>query len=204
MTNFAWGNPITGVREVAPTLEEARCLVWNELQDGKAEPLTEIFEQERVGSVNLTGSTLLTSEKWEGGYAFAAPNNGKRLAFEEWPFTVAAIIFRLREMEDPPEEVIVYRQRLAETVNSDDAEPPAPPEEMMSAYRVPHPDTPGSLIQQVLDGTCYDLQRAQILAMLWIAEALHDLGEPKRARRWVLCHILALWLMVFLLIFFRH
>lgn len=206
MTNFAWANPITGVREVAPTLKEARYLVHGELRDSGsigAPPVT-IFEQERAGIVSANSATLDAEEPWEDGYAFASPVDGKRSWVGGWDITVEVIQILLNEMEEAPESVIVYRQRKVDEMYYGCPAPPAPPEEMMSAYRVPHPDTPGSLIQQVLDGTCYDLQRAQILAMLWIAEALHDLGEPKRARRWVLCHILALWLMVFLLIFFRH
>lgn len=220
MTNFAWANPITGVREVAPTLEEARYLVYGELRDSGSidTPPVTIFEQERAGVVSANYSTREIVEPWEHGYAFASPADGKRSCVGGWDITVEVIQILLNGMEEAPESVIVYRQRKVDEMYYGCPAPPAPPEEMMSAYRVPPPDTPESLIRQVSDGTCYDLQRAQILAMLWIAEALQgvpvlvrksvneDLGEFKGARHhWTEWLNLFLWiLMVFLLIFFRH
>ena len=206
MTNFAWANPITGVREIASTLEEARYLVWQELSTvAWYEPqVCHIFEQQRAGIVTKTTATREIAELWNSGYAFASPVDGKRAWVGGWDITVRTIQNLLSGMEEAPDSVIIYRQREVARVLSKDPAPeaPAPP-------RPPAADTPESLIASVSEGTCYDLQRAQILAMLWIAEALQErypgiktetiVAETGPSWRWMLAaaclgFILGIWL----------
>ena len=185
MTNFAWANPSTGVRRQAATLEAARRELWEELQEhikrNEIAPTTSvnamIFEQERAGAVSKSSAIVEVEEWWPGGYAYASPVNGERYIVASWNTAADNLIRILREMVEPPHEVIVYRQKACVTVHSSDPEPavPAPP-------APPAPDTPASLIQAVQEGTCYDLNRAQILAMLWIAEALKELSAMRGAR----------------------
>ena len=171
--NYAWANPTTGIREQASTKEEARLLAWEELhtEDDRHTTVT-IFEQERIGSVTSTTATLDAGDRWEAGYAWANPSSGRRDSAGAWEYAVEDIQFAFAEMGEsvPVDSVTVYRQRLAEIVHWNDPKPETP------APTIPDPDTPQSLIEQVLQGTCGDLGRAQLLAMLWIADGLQEVG----------------------------
>lgn len=199
MSNYAWANPTTGIREQSSTKEEARLLAWEELQKDFADDhvTVRIFEQERIGSVTSTSQTLDTHETWEAGYAWADPRDGKRECAMSWASALDQIQRAFVELGGsvPVDSVTVYRQRLAEIVHWNDPKPETP------APTIPESDTPQSLIEQVLQGTCGDLGRAQLLAMLWIAQsgmeiagALHymrsgppqqRLGPWQRFKRWV-------------------
>jgi hypothetical protein len=186
VTNFAWANPSTGVRRQEATLEAARHFLWHELQIATKDFLPThslsgvIYEQERAGVVAESSVNFEIEGWWPGGYGYASPIDGKRQHASCWVDAVEGIRADLAEI-DSPVEVIVYRQRSVATVHSTDPEPaapaPAPP---------PDDDTPSSLIRDVMAGTCYDLGRAQLLALLWIAEmAMEREGRanmPYRAR----------------------
>jgi hypothetical protein len=189
--NYAWANPTTGIREQAGTQAEARQRVWQELKSAGAGSFTsngaalidpvKIYEQEAVGWASNEKYEVTLSAVWDS-YAFTDPSTGKRCIVGSFDMA------RLRIAEAWPEHapvdsVTIYRQRLAFEVRWDDPEPeaPAPPEA--------EEETPSSLIAQVLAGNCADFGRAQLLASLWIADALQrrygpgDVLRPRRTSR---------------------
>ena len=187
--NYAWANPTTGIREQASTLEEAKYLAWAELQviPLGSLPSTVICEQERVGTVAKGTRTLDIEKPWDGGYAWANPRDGKRKMAATWYGAVEQIQHAFADLGEgvSVESVSVYRQRQACVVCFDDPEPGPP------APVVIPPDTPQSLIEEVMDGSCADPGRAQLLAMLWIAGSLQEVagalhymspGPPERTR----------------------
>ena len=118
--------------------------------------------------------TLQYEVPWSAGYAWASPLTGHRHFTATWEDAVHAIQEEFAACQNAPvDSVVVYRQREAFQVTYDEPkpEPPAP-------VVIP-PDTPQSLIQSVMDGTCADLSRASILASLWIAEALQGIQNGR-------------------------
>jgi hypothetical protein len=165
--NYAWANPSTGIREQASTKEEARLLAWEALQklETGAPEHVAVFEQEPAGSASPSAWDLTNSEPWADGYAWTDLNTGQRNSTDTIEIAVCDIQTNW-PAHVPFDSVTIYRQRRAFWVNFDDPkpEPPAP-------IVIP-PDTPSSLLQSVMEGSCADLGRAQLLAMLWIAESL--------------------------------
>lgn len=178
MTNFAWANPTTGVRRQAATLEAARHEAWEELQEDRTGAIQAvIYEQERVGIAGMATASWEIHESWGEGYAGASPKDGRRFYRSTWTAAVELVRELLGGMQEPPQEVVIYRQRAATIVYSTDPEPAAPVPLLIED------NTPASLIRDVLAGTCYDPGRAQLLAMLWIAEGVqklaHELSPPE-------------------------
>lgn len=167
--NYAWAHPINGTREQAETLEEARFRLWTELQsEGSGQSSAAIFEQERIGWVERSQFYIDDPEPWES-YAWASPFDGKRMISyakeANAAATVAQVSFKLVASDSPADQVALYRQRAAAIIYRSDPRPvePRPPDPVL--------DTPKSLLYQILSGeTEVDLQRAQVLALLWIAE----------------------------------
>jgi len=174
--NYAWSHPETGIREQDDSPENARRRVWEALQAPKLSALAvPVFEQEPAGYVTKTTNHLDVPEFWDG-YAWANPTNGRRESNHYWVDVVSSIVEAWPE-NSPTEQVIVYRQRVAFWVKATDPEP-APP-------AVPDDDSPASLIEQVMEGNCADLNRASLLAQLWMAQSLmeiagylHNLDSP--------------------------
>jgi hypothetical protein len=188
--NYAWANPSTRVRQQAATAEEARYHAWEALQllvmhaeidRPKTDYRVQVYEQEAAGWVAVdrdplgeihTRSELTLCEPWEAGYAFASPKDGRRAIREDFASAVS-LVTELWPEHSPAESVTIYRQRPAFEVKWDDPKPPAPiPAEIQ-------PDTPSSLIEQIQTGTCSDPGRAQLLAMLWIAQSLQAIQGKK-------------------------
>lgn len=172
MSNYAWSNPSTGVREQAVDEDEARLQAWESLHKAPELPhqtAVPVFEQQVAGWASQTESDQSIAETWGNGYAWTDPVHGKRCQISEWGIAVAIIQSGWPE-HAPVDQVMIYRQRLAFVVKWDDPrpEPPAPV--------AIEPDTPSSLIQQVMEGTCGDLQRASLLASLWIAASLQEVA----------------------------
>jgi len=195
MINYAWANPSTGVREQAGTKEEARSRAWESLHAGPFDTVPVlVFEQEPVGRASNTSSGQEIIEQWEGGYAFTHPANGERciaFTFDEARKWIAA------EWPEhaPIDSVVIYRQRLAFEVHWDDPKPETP-----APVEIPD-DTPQSLIQAVMQGSCADLQRASLLANLWIAASLQEIAGalhymssgPSRDQSGLFARIRAWW-----------
>jgi hypothetical protein len=193
--NYAWANPSTGIREQAGTKEEARERVWKELQKppGVAAEVQEshgwssneklvaipvaagVYEQEPVGWSSNEKFDLAIPEPWDS-YAFTNPTSGHREIVGSFDMARIRIAEAWPE-HAPVDSVTIYRQRLAFEVRWDDPEPeaPTPPE--------PEEETPSSLIAQVLAGNCADFGRAQLLASLWIADALQKRYRLRRVSR---------------------
>lgn len=170
--NYAWANPSTGIREQSSTPEEARLRVWEELQiwehSTEPEPPTVwVFEQESAGWCSSVASDCILTLDDEHSYAWADPEDGMRYSAGTFAGAVHGIQTSW-PANAPVDQVTVYRQRHAFSVRFDDPKP-----ELPAPVEMP-PDTPQSLIEQVLSGNCPDLGRAQLLAMLWIAEALQE------------------------------
>jgi hypothetical protein len=195
MSNFAWANPSTGIREQSNSKDEARLLVWKELQEVSPGPEEAkvnviVYEQERAGVIGENSQTFDDPAEtfdrfssWES-YAWADPRDGRRVMAQSRGIAVQTIQIELGLLDHAPvDSVALYRQRKAFTVDWNDARPadPAPAE-------IPI-DTPSSLIEQVMEGTCADLNRASLLASLWIAQSLQEVagalhymspGPPRR------------------------
>jgi len=172
--NYAWANPTTGIREQASTREEARLRVWTELReserlpDPQALPEAQVYEQEAAGWSSKENFDLTIPEPWDS-YAFTDPTTGTRCIVGSFDMARIRIAEAWPE-HAPVDSVTIYRQRLAFDVRWDDPRPEAPaPAEIER-------DTPSSLIEQVMDGSCGDLGRAQLLATLWIAESLQEVA----------------------------
>jgi hypothetical protein len=167
MIEYAWAHPETLVRERAKTDREAMRRAWEELQScpdwGRR---IFIYQQERAGTVGKTSSSLEVPESWPSGWAWARPDNAERCMDATFDAATGKIQAILDEMPDPPESVVVYRQRACLIVTKEDPEPAIPEPEQ------PELDTPTSLISAVADGTRTDFDVITTLAMLWIAEAL--------------------------------
>ena len=189
--NYSWANPSTGIREQVATKEEARLLAWEEVQKAaKFQPISflsvGVFEQEAAGWASKAAYEQLPIDPWPDGYAFSNPKDGARESYrnfanaaeriaDEWPEHYN----RTCSSQAPVDQVTIYRQRLAFEVRWDYRQQLAfevrwddPKPELPTPPVIP-PDTPSSLIHSVMEGSCADLGRAQLLAMLWIAEALH-------------------------------
>lgn len=139
--------------------------------------LVNVYEQERVGVVRPQMLAILEiPEAWEAGYAWASPDDGKRDRASTWDRAVSMIQTNW-PTHSPIDEVAVYRQRLGFIIHRDDPHPGLP------AKIEPAPETPGSLIQQVLDGTLADQTRASLLSQLWIAESLQEIVMYQVRRR---------------------
>ncbi len=188
-SNYAWANPSTGIREQSNSKEEARLLVWREIQEASPAPEEAgisviVYEQEPAGKASKENCTLdnpTDGMSWDG-YAFANPSDGMRESYSVFIDAANRIAEQWPE-HAPMESVVIYRQREAFWVFCDDPEP-AP----LIAAEIPL-DTPSSLIDQVMEGTCADLQRASLLASLWIAQSLQEVagalhymspGPPRR------------------------
>ena len=182
MINYAWANPTTGIREQAASAAEARFHAFEALERHKQTRGTlpfhlVVYEQEIAGRVTRSTDMLFEPEAWQAGYAWANPNTGQRDTTETWKIAVEDIQL-VWPADAPIDFVTVYRQRFAFNVDLDDRRPEAP-----APAEIP-PDSPASLIQAVMEGTCADLGRAQLLAMLWIAEALRRrVPNPPRYNR---------------------
>ncbi len=175
-SNYAWANPSTGIREQSNSKEEARLLVWREIQEASPAPEEAgisviVYEQEPAGKASKENCTLdnpTDGMSWDG-YAFANPSDGMRESYSVFIDAANRIAEQWPE-HAPMESVVIYRQREAFRVYCDDPEP-AP----LIAAEIPL-DTPSSLIDQVMEGTCADLQRASLLASLWIAQSLQEVA----------------------------
>lgn len=180
MSNYAWANPQTGIREQASSLEDAVRRVWLELQTQVeiCQSDANVYEQEPAGQVEKRTAVHNTMGPWEGGYAWASPAGALRLSAPNWENAVQRIQSALDSMTDAPDAVIVYRQRVAITVYQDDPEPPAPSAVPMEL------DTPTSLIAGILGCSRSDYDVMTTLAMLWIAESLQKLisGDEEALR----------------------
>jgi hypothetical protein len=181
--NYAWSHPETGVREQDDSAENARRRVWEELQAPKISPskalAVPVYEQEPIGWVSQSNKWHDIPEAWDS-YAWTDPNNGRRHSDPFWCEVVKSIQETWPE-NSPVEKVIVYRQRLAFWAKATDPEPapPAPP-------AAPDDDSPASLIEQVIHGNCADLNRASLLAQLWMAQSLMEIAgyvHRREARR---------------------
>jgi hypothetical protein len=143
--NFAWSNPVTGLREqtphayhpyfageLGPLRQEARRRAWESLQaDPEQSPAVEVYEQIRAGRVSAQmESDIDLIELMRAGwnqedcdFAFCDPATGNRHIVGEWPGYLKEVL-----ANDPSgsiSEVIIYATRPAFIVKRDDPAPPA-------------------------------------------------------------------------------
>lgn len=175
---YAWANPTTGIREQAPTIEEARYRVWNELQEMKRPPqFVEIHEQVAAGSVSRSGSSVSdgfrenNNEWWEDLWAWADPINAAREIRTSLHAAIRTIQERLSKIPDSAtSEVVLYRTRPVERIMTKGT--PAPPAPSATPGGL---DTPKSLISKIHSGERSDYDQIQTLALLWIAQGVQQL-----------------------------
>jgi hypothetical protein len=202
--NYAWSNPTTGMREqtrqpksndpadLERIKQEARALVWQELQAAAPEHLhVNVHEQIPAGSVSTDGDSVdpraVLAAGWpETSYSFAYtdPTTGQRCIWRSWPGFLTGMLGN-----DLAQSVIVYASRFAFAVTRDEIQPEAPlfPE----PSEAPAESSPlEDLRREVLDFTRLENEdpapRATALALIDIAQSLRvllgrgtDNAEPK-------------------------
>lgn len=141
--NFAWSNPLTGLREQTiqgtpeRMLAEAKLELWNELQfipleDDPGE--WTIHKQEPIGTVTVDGLAIdverasTTSDL----FAYANPETGERMVTKKLADAAPVIVEQLKRLQnqrDSKDCVIIYATWPECTVRRDDPRPEAPPPE---------------------------------------------------------------------------
>jgi hypothetical protein len=149
--NFAWANPITGIREQAlPAVEhddvegvkrlemQGRLRLWEELQGIANDPCSvSLHLQIAVGSVSNEGDSVdLIAAKWvddnypRHDFAYADPVDGARVVVGLWPWELAGQLAADKFVK----QVLIYATIPQRPVCQSDSrpevpEPPAPPVE---------------------------------------------------------------------------
>lgn len=187
MTNYAWANPITGIREQADTLEEARLRIWDALQapDTVTDQVT-IWRQSAAFKITLQSVQnygQLAAEPWTS-YAWASPVHATRHWHKIRGMAIDGI---RRELQNSPEAdaVILYMQREAGSVDRFSPRPIL--ETLETACRITgleNEDSPRTrhaaldeLITKVEEGSDVEFFRASTLAQLYAAQALVHIWE---------------------------
>jgi hypothetical protein len=161
--------------------QEARALVWQELQAAAPEHLhVNVHEQIPAGSVSTDGDSVdpraVLAAGWpETSYSFAYtdPTTGQRCIWRSWPGFLTGMLGN-----DLAQSVIVYASRFAFAVTRDEIQPEAPlfPE----PSEAPAESSPlEDLRREVLDFTRLENEdpapRATALALLDIAQSVRKL-----------------------------
>lgn len=171
--NYAWANPIDGTREQAATPSEARARAWEELQRTDKPEYVLVYLQEPAGWASKNAAELASGPDAEGmtGYAWADPATGVRKTAELCDWNVVVLDIEMNWPADAPiDRVTIYRHQLAFEVWRIDQRPEPGP-----LIEIPD-DSPASLVEQVMSGTCADMQRASMLAALWTAGSLQEIA----------------------------
>lgn len=202
MINFAWSNPVTGVREQtagkAPCpagwpgndardaisrlyCAEARGAVWLELQLSTSESAP-VWIQTPIGSVDAEGDHVnieaaqWASERWPNHqFAYTDPKDGTRHVVKEWPS-------KLRECwqgDSVPfaTEIIMYATMIYAVVNRSDDEPSAVLPEVSPAAPIEAPRRDLAALRSKVEEIYPDdasivCAKATALALLDIAESM--------------------------------
>ncbi len=205
--NYAWANPITGIREQTPSTSEwkrwqarkllrgARFRAWSELQNSNVESVA-IHEQVKIGVVTSGNSEIdiaiagqFAHAGIEPQFAWTDPATGARHVSDVWPS-------HLEQMLSGPgayvSEVWVYGVLASWMIRKDAPRPADPSDTLWSRLRKffrPEPDL--SRFQfGVPDGPLCTCQGDGILGEgqfcvcetgreLWRAYAVRDRGEVK-------------------------
>ena len=146
--NYAWSNPVTGLREQTPRakdsndrneLERLRQLaerqVWDELQQAADIPPDFRWEYHRqmiAGKVDLEGDHVdmeigIGPDWGVTEFAWCSPVTGKRCRDDQWPSHIKAQIEELQAGgRDSISEVVIYLQIETHRIAKGDPEPPLP------------------------------------------------------------------------------
>lgn len=203
--NYAWANPLTGLREQTSPgtpermLAEAKWRAWTELEGIWTDDLTpsvQIYGQEPIGSVTVDGLSisaprahLAEKEHPEHMFAWSNPETGKRQVVDllaTWSGQLAEQLKRLQSERDPINEVVIYATWPECTVSQSDPMPEKPEDQplLFAAAESDDSDPTDSEIRQRKNAlgelTIMDDATAIAMQTAWalldIAEQLHRIA----------------------------
>jgi hypothetical protein len=188
MINFAWSNPITGVREQTRKIaersgpefdrlyQEARHSVWHSLQRAQSDYSSPIWMQMEVGWVDGEGdhvdldAAALAEQIWpDHQFVHVDPDTGIRKFSKAWPsncFTSGGFATSIK----------VYATVTHGIVNRSDPEPEMPADSQILA----RPEL--SDLRERIAGICSDLGDDALLCSKGTALALLDIAESLRQK----------------------
>lgn len=201
--NYAWANPITGIREQTShstserMLAEAKSRVWEELQHIIIEPIPwTIFRQEPIGEVTVNGPAIDSTRAAQFDFKYFAwtdPETGQRITSEQFPALDSVLVEQLKQLQeqrDSKDSVIIYATWPECVVNRADAKPepavePAPETESEENECAAILSRKAELETVVVMDDQTKIAKVTAWALLDIAGSLRESARPNLPPRYI-------------------